>query len=1101
MADTRVLTVVVTDLVGSTDTIARLGAEAGESWRKGHLALLRAVLSAAGGREIQHTGDGLLLAFESASQAVACTKAMQERVARASRRRDALAPLSVRIGLSAGEVKEDAEGVHGLVVVEAARLCASAKGGQILGTTLVQMLCAGHAEHQFASVGALELKGLPAPVAAVEVVCAAESTSAVPFPPRLGELGQSTFVGRAAERERLAAAWHDACQGQRRVTLLAGEPGIGKTRLAAELAREAHAAGSLVLYGRCDEDLGAPYQPWVQALSHYAMHASLEELRAQLKESGPEAARILPDLVRRLPEVTVPVLGDPESERFALFESMDGLLAAASRGSPLLLVLDDLHWADKPSLLLLRHLVRSDRSAALLVLATYRETELARTHPLAELLADLRREKRVERLLLRGLNESDLGALVASRGQEEPSLEFVRALYAETEGNPFFAEEVLRHLVESGALRPEGDRWTSDRSVRELGIPESVREVVGRRLSRLSETANEALAVASVVGRDVDRATIEHAGGPTGEALLDALDESVRARLLQEVTGVPGRYSFSHALVRQTLYEELGTTRKARLHWRIAEALEQRFANALEEHLSELAYHFGEGALAGDPLCSVDWSVRAGAKAASLLAYEETIAHYRRALTTLDQSGAIDVERRFEALMGLGRAGVALTEGETYTRVLVEAAHLARSQGWAVRQARAVIEFGTIIAADERIVEEIRRLIDEALAALPPDDSPERAMLLARRAVQSLSRVRARREVEADVDEALAMARRLGGPEELVLALQAKGWWLLGTPEMEQLEHLSKEHMLSVDALENLEARAAARRWRPVAALVRGQREAFEARLEEYRGFADRSRVAYARYFALCCDAVLAFVEGRFEDAKRLAASARDATSRNPIFALGYNQLVLAVRIEQGRDSEVIPGLERFVANAPAWLATHRAVLVNAYAAADREPEARAELGRLTADSFAATPRNWGFPLAVRHLAEACARLSDREAAQRLEPLAVPYTGLLLVPYHGIVVEAAADRAHAQLAATLGRLDEADVLYASALALEEGFRAPVLSARTRYWWARALAERGKPGDVQRARVLVADSLAAARRMGMRTLEREAAALEIKLGGS
>jgi len=1102
MADTRVLTVVVTDLVGSTDTIARLGAEAGESWRKGHLELLRAVLSTAGGREIQHTGDGLLLAFESASRAVACTKAMQERVARASRRRDALAPLSVRIGISAGEVTEDSEGVHGLVVVEAARLCAAAKGGQVLGTTLVQMLCAGHAEHQFASVGSLELKGLPAPIAAVEVVCAAESTSAVPFPLRLGELRQGAFVGRTVERESLAAAWHDACQGQRKIALLAGEPGIGKTRLAAERAHEAHAAGSLVLYGRCDEDLGAPYQPWVQALGHYAMHASLEELRAQLQESGPEVARILPELTRRLPELTVPVSsGDPESDRFALFESVDGLLAAASRGAPVLLVLDDLHWTDKSSLLLLRHLVRSDRPAALLVLATYRETDLARTHPLAELLADLRREKRVERLHLRGLGESDLGALVASRAREQPPIDFVRALHAETEGNPFFAEEVLRHLVESGVLRPEGDRWTSDRSVGELGIPESVREVVGRRLSRLSETANEALAVASVVGRDFEGATIEGAGGPAGEALLDALDESVRARLLQEVIGAPGRYSFSHALVRQTLYEELGTTRRARLHWRIAEALEQRFASALEEHLSELAHHFGEGALAGDPLRSVDWSVRAGAKAASLLAYEEAIAHYRRALTTLDQSGAVDAERRFEALMGLGRAGTALTERETYTRALVDAAQLVRSQGWAVRQARAVIEFGAIQALDERWGEEMRRLIDEALAALPPGDRPERAMLLARRAWQSLAPVRAHGEVEADIDEALAMARRLGGPEELAFALQAKWFWLMGTPELVQEEHLVQERVVGADAVGSLEVRDFARRGPVVAALVRGQREAFEGRLQEFRGFADSSRGAYARYYALCCDALLALVEGRFEEAKRLAAAARDAASRNPGLALSYNELVTAARLEQGREAELIPGLERFVATAPAWLGTHRAVLVNAYAAVGREHEARGELERLTAHSLAAIPRNWGFPLAVRHLAEACARLGDREAAQRLEPLVVPYSGLLLVPYHGNVVEAAADRACAQLATTLGRLDEADALYASALALEEGFRAPVLAARTRYWWARALAERGRPGDTERARILVTDSLAAAHRIGMRTLEREAAALEATLGGS
>jgi class 3 adenylate cyclase/tetratricopeptide (TPR) repeat protein len=1095
MTNTRVLTVIVTDLVGSTETIARLGAQAGETWRKGHLELLRGALAAGRGREIQHTGDGLLAAFESASEAVTCAKGMQKRIARENRRRDLLAPLSVRIGLSAGEVTEDSEGVHGLVVVEAARLCAAAKGGQVLATTLVQALCAGHSEHQFASVGSLELKGIPAPVAVVEVTCETERANAVPLPLRLGELGQGAFVGRASERERLAAAWREVSQGERRIALVAGEPGIGKTRLASELAREAHAAGSLVLYGRCDEDLGAPYQPWVQALSHYALHASAEELRTELKEAGHEVARILPELVRRFPELAVPTAQDPESDRFALFESVDGLLAAASRGAPVLLVLDDLHWADKPSLLLLRHLVRSDRPAALFVLVTYRETDLARTHPLADLLADLRREKRVERLLLRGLGESELGALVASRGQEEPPIEFVRALHAETEGNPFFAEEVLRHLVESGVLRREEGGWKADRPIADLGIPESIREVVGRRLSRLSETANEALAVASVVGRDFEVGLVETVSRIPDSALVHALEEALRARLVRE-TETPGRLSFSHALVRLTLYEELGTLRRVRLHWQIGKAIESRHADSLDGHLSELAYHFAEGAVAGDPLRSVDWSLRAGARAAALLAHEEALVHYRRALSTLDELGELQPERRYEALLGIGQVGNVLAERETYMRALLDAAHLARSQGWIVRQARAVIVSSDFAGGDAEVV---GGLIRETLAALPPGDSPERVMLLARRVEESIILLRAPSEVEADVSEALAIARRLGGPEELEFALVAKGFSLLGTPEAAQ-ELFQEEDLARFDAIGTWRVRNIARRERLVAALVRGQREAFEGRLGEYRAFADRSRSAVARFFALCWDALIAFVEGRFQEAKRLAASARDAISRNPGLVLGYNQLVMMARLEQGGEAELIPGLERFVATAPAWLATLRAVLVNAYAAVGREPQARAELERLTADSFASIPRNFGLAIAVRHLAEVCARLEDREAARRLEPLAVPYTGLLLVPYEGTVVEAAADRACAQIAATLGRLDEADALYRRALALEEGFRAPVLAARTRYWWARALAERGKPGDTERARELVADSVAEAHRMGMRTLEREAAALEAMLGG-
>jgi predicted ATPase len=236
-------------------------------------------------------------------------------------------------------------------------------------------------------------------------------------------------------------------------------------------------------------------------------------------------------------------------------------------------VLDDLHWANKSSLVLLRRVARSQHDAALLVLATYRETDLSRTHPLSEVLADLRREARVEHMLLRGLDRADLTTLVAARAEQEPPAALVEALHAETEGNPFFVEEVLRHLVETGALRREGDHWISDQEIAKLGVPESVRDVVGRRLSRLSETANRVLGVASVIGRDFDVALIEAVGGPTGDALLDVLDEVLRARLVRE-TEAPGRLSFSHALVQQTLYEELGTLRRVKLHWQIGEAIE-----------------------------------------------------------------------------------------------------------------------------------------------------------------------------------------------------------------------------------------------------------------------------------------------------------------------------------------------------------------------------------------------------------------------------------------------------------------------------------------------------------------------------------------------
>ncbi|MGH2899355.1 MAG: ATP-binding protein, partial [Solirubrobacteraceae bacterium] len=419
-----------------------------------------------------------------------------------------------------------------------------------------------------------------------------------------------------------------------------------------------------------------------------------------------------------------PLAADPESERFRLFDAIDALLAFASRAAPVLVVLDDLHWADKPTLVLLRHLIQSSRPAALLLVATYRETDLARAHPLAEMLADLRREPAVERVLLRGLDESETGALLGDRAAHDVPPAFVRALHAETAGNPFFVEEVLRHLAETGALRREGPRWTSDRRIEELGIPEGVREVVGRRLSRLSEAANQALGIAAVIGRDFDAATIEVADGPAGDALLDALDEATRAQLTHEVAGAPGRYAFAHALVRQTLYEELGTTRRVRLHWRIGDALEKRFANALDEHQSAIAHHLCEGALAGDPLRAVDASLRASRRAGALVAHEEEVAHARRALGLLDQAGLEEAERRYELLMALGEGLLNLSLD--FKGTFLAAAALARSRGWGEREARGVI--GATARYDLEALGALgqRREVEQALAALPEQDSAER---------------------------------------------------------------------------------------------------------------------------------------------------------------------------------------------------------------------------------------------------------------------------------------------------------------------------------------------------------------------------------------
>ena len=574
----EMVAVLMTDLVGSTAMADRVGPAAAEGLRTEHFGLLREALERSAGREVKNLGDGLMVVFASAAQSLACAVQMQQAVE--ARNRRAEEPFGLRIGVSVGDTTVEDGDYFGGPVVEAARLCAYAAGGQIVLNALVRQLAGSRDGHSFRSFGALELKGISEPVQAFELQWDPAPVTGGALPERLRELPATGYVGRVAERERLSALWGQACEGSLRLALIGGEAGVGKTRLSSHFALRVHGEGARVLYGRCDEDLGVPYQPWVQALGYLVKEAPRPVLDAHLDRFGGDLARLVPALRDRFPDLPDARESDPETERYLMYAAVAGLLAGAGEREPLLLILDDLHWADRPTLSLLRHVVAAGATMRVMVIGTYRDSDLSRDHPLTALLADLHRERGVERVRLTGLESEDVLALMeAAAGHEldEAGRELAREITRETSGNPFFAVELLRHLTESGAIVREDDgSWRLVGEVAELGLPVSVREVIGRRVERLGPDAGTVLSAAAVIGRDFDLELLAAVVDLPQARLLDLLEEAVLASLLQENRDRAGRFTFTHALVEHTLYEDLGRTRRALLHRQIAQALEEQ---------------------------------------------------------------------------------------------------------------------------------------------------------------------------------------------------------------------------------------------------------------------------------------------------------------------------------------------------------------------------------------------------------------------------------------------------------------------------------------------------------------------------------------------
>ena len=709
------VTVMFTDLVGSTEIRSRVGEDAAEVLRAVHDEVLTEAIGANGGQVVKHLGDGLMATFTSAAGAVAAAVAMQQELDLRNRRSDT-ERMQIRVGISIGDVTFEGDDCFGLPVVEAQRLEASAEPATIRCAEMVMLMSRGRGGHEFRPIGELELKGIADPLPACEVLWSPIAEPDAPnvelgLPPVFAAGSGLPFSGRDDVFEQLVDAWKRCVAGGFEVVLLAGEPGIGKTRLAQELAARVQGGAGIVLGGRSDEDVTVPFQAFGAALDWFVRQTEPNDRLAALGEFPGDLVRLVPELGQLVEGLPAALDAEPDVERYRLFQAVDSWLSIGGDVRPRLLVLDDLHWADKPTLLLLRHLI-SNPPTGLMVLCTYRDTDVDRTHPLSSMLADFRRMPAVTRVALDGLGDEGVRELLVRTGGnelDEKGLAFADIVQRETSGNPFFLGEVLRHLAETGALYRREGRWVTDRSAEDTGIPEGIREVVGRRLSRLGDDVEGVLRSAAVIGYEFDVDLLADVVGRDADDVLDALDTAASANLVIEI-GVD-RHRFAHALVRETLHEELSSSRRARQHRKVAQALEVRHADDIDAVITELATHWAEASAGGDPTRAIELAVRAGDLASDRGAYENATRWFERALDLMEDDDPLLAVRR-RTLVKLAMSQVSSGAGP-------------EGRANALAAARASIEANDVEIACDAVLVSTRMSFD---SSDPPD--PERVEIL-----------------------------------------------------------------------------------------------------------------------------------------------------------------------------------------------------------------------------------------------------------------------------------------------------------------------------------------------------------------------------------
>jgi class 3 adenylate cyclase len=1045
MSGGRTLSVLVADLVESTRLNIELGPDRADEVRRIIFSRFDEAIAAHNGTLVKTMGDGCLVTYPSASESVGSGIDMIGAINRLSHQ---VPGLKLRVAVAVGDVTAEGGDVFGEPVIVATRLCAAASPGQVLTTDLVRELAGGRGGFEWERVGGLFLKGIDEPVACSAARPPADGDARLRLPRPLRARTAELFVGRVDAVDTLVRSWKDASTGERRAVVVSGEPGVGKSRLVASVTRQADDDGALILYGRCEEDLAVPYQPFADALRNAVQSAPRDLIAAHVAVHGGALRRLFPKLMA--PE---PPEAAPEAEQLRIIAALTDLLDRLCEEQPVVLVIEDIHWAAPATVRALRHLINVEDPAAFLLLATYRDTEVDRHHALGGLLADLSKIEGAQRIALNGLDRGEIEELVEQASGEplnDDGRRLADALFDRTAGNPFFANQVLRHMAEAGALVYRDGQWESSGALNDL--PGGVLDVVTRRLARLDRTTNDMLAVAAVCGEAFSYALIGRAAQVerAGVGIAAAIDEAVTARLLTE--DGRGGYGFAHAIVRDVLLDSMTAAAKARIHQNIANALRSLHGDGLSAPLYDLAYHACGAAILGDGTDAARYSIAAAEACIHRADVPAAIDILTRGWNAIELVEPLDHKARFGVCSLLAELHYQSLDG------VVDALEAAAASARALQSPERLARL-SLHAYRWNVVESdfAMGLVNDALAMLPPGPSELRALALASGAYLMNMHLAGRpREWTRD---AFAMVDELGGPKtkDLRLAWEYAVMSTSGQPG-------ARDVVSRIEAVDGTPYSPGAGYkgagflgTKAELYLRIANRAAAEATLHTMEAVAGTSGDPTMEGWAITTKVIWALLEARYDEALPLM---EQAVRRIGVHVPNIEATVAVgsmwLAYEQGRSADIVDGLRTLhqMANAPGITAAFAVHLCEA-GLFDEAREVLTELMRQLPSM--GRPVTFGCTIAL--MATVCAHLDAAEAAQSLLDELEPFRGEIMgLPAN--VMQGATDRFRGPLLALVGKREEGIEALRAAIALETGLGAKALVVRSQYWLDRVIADAG-----------------------------------------